>query len=236
MRSSAFLLLLTIASNALGQFAYMGFGYAKVSPSSKGLNRVLTDYNEARPWLSKEFRSFRNVRGFSFSMGGGAGPIWVDITFNSAKRILTAEGVSPINNGINGTREVLVKNPTGSLNIGLGAAMGSNGGLAFGLQTDIGQVDVKTRYHLDDYETPDWTDVQSNIMARTGPVLFLMIVPGPGIFFGGRIGYGFSVFKTNYTALDEAINKHSYDEDQAKFSASNHAFHFQLLAGFGIAE
>ena len=224
------LLVLTLGMNA--QLFYLTYGYNGSFTKLSGINEVVDNYNDLRPWLDKEMGNFNYLDGFSLSVGGAMANVWFDSGFDWRSQKQSAEGTDLY--GFYNTRQLKVKNGSFLLNFGYLDGKGDNV-FGLGLRTEIGTIQTQTRLFGESYEKDKFEDIgYSHIGARSGPMIKLIsrVVKG-GPIVTASLYYTWSFLDYNYTRLDEELNGTFYNyEDSPRFDMRPHSFGFQLSFGF----
>jgi len=92
MHKIALIFGLFFSTSALGQFGYFTFGYGGNATSLSGINVVVNNYNETRPWLDKQMHSFGYLDGITVAAGGGIDHFWGDFEYGARSQKRSASG------------------------------------------------------------------------------------------------------------------------------------------------
>ena len=206
---------------------YFTYGYGANFANVKGLNQFVDNYNTSRSWLNKEMKSFSYVDGFTVSLGLGAGGGWLETeyAFRGQKRF--ANGIDALGDDV--TRQVKLKQGSVAISIG-GMFLEENGGVAFGVRSDMGTQKLLTRLYETGMDKPDWEKYDLGFIINTGPTM--------KIFLGedGALGtlsfyYTFGWFKTNVYELEADVNHSNPAEKDKRFDNKNNVFGINLAFG-----
>lgn len=231
MRHIVFLFILF---SAIGytQGIYINYGYNGSITNLSGINAVVDNYNDSRKWLDDEMGHFGYLDGFAMSIGGGFAHFWFDTGFDIRGQKQSASGTDLYGNY--NTRELKVKNGCMLMNFGIIDAIGKNA-LGFGLRTEIGTLKTKTRVFGESFNKDKFEDIgYSNIGMKLGPMVkFFTFIADNGTELSLGAYYTWSMFKYNYTNIDEILNNTDYNSiDQPKFDVRPNAFGIHISVGF----
>jgi len=221
-------------SSAWSQLFYIGPGYRWNWSKLPGENAFIQDYNAIRPWLDTEMEEINRLGGFGFSLGYGAGNIWLGYDYFGRKQDTYAEGLAPSTN-TQVRRDLEIRNNVSNINVGVAA--GEDGvGVCFGLQSSILNQRVKTRVFDVGDDPGEWEE-------PAGSWLNVSMGPALNLFFTGsaespvaahlHVAYTFGILSTNWGQLDEEINGtfYNYEDYPEKFETRPNYFSF----GLGLA-
>lgn len=231
MRIVTFFLFVLSFTIVHSQIGYVFYGYNVSTYRLDGINAVINNYNETRPWLEEEMKEFHYLDGFSLSFGLGAKPIFVETGYNFRSQKRSVSGTDLYGN--EDTRQIKVKNGAFNISFGLAGIFGSRmeNLLAFGVRTDIGALKVKTRVFGDSGPKEKMEDIgYTNVTAQSGPMLRYSRDIG-GVAMSFAVYYTWSLLKYNYRRLDEQLNYTEYWEDPPQFNLRPNCFGFMIQAG-----
>ena len=222
-------ILLFYTCSSLGSSAqvYFTYGYGSNFSNVHGLNQFVASYNDTRPWLDKELKSFAYVDGFVVNFGAGIGPGWVEFEYAFRAQKRSAEGIGTGNAFI---RDVKLKQPTFAISSGI-IFVENEGGVSLGLRTEFGKMKVKTRVYENASDKPDWDTYDLGLKLNTGPVLKIFIAPEADILGTLSIYYTFGLLKNNVYEIEEDINHTSPTYKDERFQNSNGLFGFSFAFG-----
>jgi len=180
MLRSIFVAILAFISFTASAQMYYGLGYGLSLVSVKGLNAIMDEYNEIRPWLDKDMGQFGFVDGMILNAGVGYEGFWLDMEMAFRSQTRKAQGTPP--GGMNGTRQFKLTQNAFAFNLG---GMGGNedGGVGIGLRTEFGGQTVRTRVYNDGVEKGDWNKAYDDLMLNMGPMLKLVLLSDDGMSF-----------------------------------------------------
>ena len=227
---TGFLLFASFGSHA--QF-YGTIGYNAAFPRLSGLNNVVANYNETRPWLDNEMGRFWLLDGLNFSFGGGASNFWYDLTFDFRGQKRSASGTDAFGNF--NTRELKLKYNTMSFNFGpIIISDSEHMAYAFGGRAEVGVLNTFTRVFGESNEKGKFEEIgTSNLTVNFGPTFKIIALPLENGIFTFSMYYTWCFTKVNLTELDEELNNTDYStlsEPQFDVRPSS----FGLSAAFGF--
>ncbi len=214
-------------------YMYIGYGYNGAFTNLSGVNQVVANYNDTRPWLDDELAEFSYLDGASVSIGYIISEaFWFDVGFDFRGKKHAVSGQDT--RGNYNTRELKVKNSTGRVNVGF--VFGGGGAvLMCGLRTEVGDLKTKSRVFGDSFDKEKMEDIGDNSLTlKFGPtVKLLTLVPETaGLQVSLSVYYQWSAFTNNVTSLNNDLNNSNYYTDQVQFDVKPH--HFGLSLEIGI--
>ena len=216
---------------ALGAFQSYAQGYAAVGFSVarfnlEGLNNVIQDYNEARPWLDKQSQEFGNLSGLSLQFGAVEG-VWLDWTANFRRQKRTSYGIEPNKGKM--TRDLKVRNVNTALTVG-GAFPTGDAALAIGLRGELSTFRMMSRVYGENETKGIYAGVGSNnFLVGIGPT-FKLFAGEEGMFIVS-VYYAHTLPKLNWADLGNNLNPTTTSTNKERYDTKNHAFGFTIAIG-----
>ncbi len=219
-----------MSSTIQAQMFGVRLGYSGSFTDLEGLNQVVENYNTSRQWLEQEMKNFGYLDGYTIGITSGARVFWFDMEYSTRGQKRKASGVDLTGNL--GTRSLKLKNNTFAFTLS-GVATNSNGGIGFGLRTELGANKLKTKVEYANESDAKWNVVQKDLAIKMGPAMRVVNRIGDSLEMSFSIYYVFGLSTTNFTEADIAINNTFYNSTTPEqFDVNNHTFGFALTLGF----
>jgi len=232
MHKFAFIFTLLFSATAAAQLGYFTLGYGGNVANMDGINKVVTNYNEARPWLQNKMSAFGYLDGVTISLGGAFDHAWTDIEYGFRSQKNRAWGTDTSGNF--NTQELKVRNGSFILNLGY-LATESRFPFAAGLRMDLGGLIAKTRVYGESSPKGKLEQIGfKDITLKIGPTVKIFVLrTDQGILISGCVYYVWSLYPQNVTLMDVELNDSFFFADDPQFGFNPHTFGFNVNVGLG---
>ncbi len=227
------IIFITGISNAnLKAQTYFQIGYNAGFPNGlDNLNYVINRYNETRSYLTIPMEKINFLDGFTVTMGGNFGVIFVDLGYTAGIQRRFAEG--EISNVLT-RRELKVSTHVFDIDMGL-CLINKKFGVFLGGSMNIGGFSVKTRVaESTAINSEDWTKINLDGDLYFTLGLFLKFCfPNPGFYIQPYYHFPLnSIFSNDMSDVNEALNPFTYENDPSPLDVNNGTFGVKI--GFSI--
>lgn len=230
MHKFAFIFSLLFSTTAVAQFGYFTLGYGGNFTNLEGINKIVTNFNETRPWLEKEMRSFGYLDGVTISLGAASNHSWTDMEYGFRSQKNSARGTDV--SGDFNTQELKVRNGSFILNLGY-ITTECRFPFAAGLRMDLGGMVVKTRVYGESNPKEKMERIGfKDITLKIGPVVKIFAVhTDQGTLISGSVFYARSLYPQQVTFMDVELNNSDFHTDDPQFRFQPHTFGFNINVG-----
>lgn len=229
MRTLIFFFLISWGASACAQIGegngYWAFGISYARFELGGLNRVVQEYNESRPWLDKECEEFGNLSGVRMEFGV-IDKIYLDWGLNIRRQKNTSYGDHPIQGEL--TRNLKVRNINTNLTLG-GMIPVEGGGLGIGLRGEISTIRMMERVYDGEGFKGIYQGRGNNFVAGWGPSLKLVL--GEDHFMMFEVYYARTVPKANWFEVGNLLNPNTTSSEESDYDTSNNAIGVSVSFG-----
>lgn len=230
MHTFALIFSLLFSATAAAQLGYFTLGYGGNVTNLEGINEVVKNFNETRPWLEKEMRSFGYLDGVTISLGLAHEQAWTDIEYGFRSQKNSAWGTDL--SGDFNTQELKVRNGSFTLNLGY-LATECRFPFAAGLRMDLGGMIVKTRVYGESNPKEKMEQIGfKDVTLKIGPVAKIFaVLTDRGTIVSGSVFYVWSVYPQKVTYMDVELNNSNFFTDVLQFRFQPHTFGFNINVG-----
>ena len=226
-------LIFFLSFTAKSQLVYLTYGYNGAVTNLSGINSVVDNYNDTRPWLQSELGYFNYLDGINMTFGLGFSNFVMEFGYDFRSQKQSVSGTDLY--GLYNTRQIKVKNGVGRFATGL-MINDDYDAYIIGARMEIGNVKVKTRVFGDSGDKDRFDDIGTRYSApRLGPSFkYMRQLNDNGLFFSAEFYYlwAFSATDQNVYEVDEDLNNTEYvGEYPEKFSLKPNVFGIHLALG-----
>lgn len=211
---------------------YFQMGYNAGFPTGlDNLNFVINRYNETRSYLTDPMDKINFLDGFTVTMGGNFGLIFVDFGYTAGIQRRFAQG--EISNVLV-RRELKVSTHVFDIDMGL-CLINEKVGIFLGGSMNIGGLSVQTRVaESTAINSEKWNKINNDGDLYFTLGLFLKFCfPNPGFYIQPYYNFPLSsIFSNDMTDVNEALNPYTYENDPSPLDVNNGTFGVKL--GFSI--